>query len=135
MLLTSSESVLSALPPALLAEARLLRERAMSQIQSRNNIFSLSQRLGGRRDGIEIGSRGISAAVDRVVHNFESGRRSQTGISSIVKKGKPEDGRFLVDTPSLKAILRLLRLAQVSFIPNFLYKLIIPRLFGLFLIL
>lgn len=109
--------MLSGLPPALLAEARLLRERAMSHIQSRNNIFGLSQRLGGRRDGINIiGSRGISAAIDRAVgdtHNFESGRRSQLGISSIGKKGKGEDGKLLVDTPSLKAILRLLRLAQV----------------------
>ena len=108
--------MLSALPPALLAEAQLLRERAMSQLQSRNNIFGLSQRLGGRRDAIDIGSRGISAAIDRAVgsgHNFESGRRTQPGISSIGKKGKSEDGKQLVDTPSLKAILRLLRLAQV----------------------
>jgi E3 ubiquitin-protein ligase HUWE1 len=106
--------VLAALPPALLAEARLLRERAMSQLQSRN-IFGLSHRLGGRRNIMEIASRGISDAIDRAVGSgLEAGRKtaSSTTISS-GNQGKVEEGKPLVDTPALKAILRLLRLAQV----------------------
>ena len=110
--------MLAALPPALLAEARLLRERAMSQLQSRN-IFGLSHRLGGRRNIMDIGSRGISDAIDRAVGSglsSEAGRRTTSGIISSGKKENLEEGKPLVDTPALKAILRLLRLAQVWFV-------------------
>ena len=107
--------MLAALPPALLAEARLLRERAMSQLQSRN-IFGLSHRLGGRRNIIEIASRGLSDVIDRAVGSGlgpEAGRRTASGTVSSGNNGKVEEGQPLVDTPALKAILRLLRLAQV----------------------
>ncbi|MCO5577300.1 hypothetical protein L7F22_031127 [Adiantum nelumboides] len=91
VLLTSSESVLAALPPALLAEARLLRERAMSQLQARS-IFGAPHRLGGL--------------------NFDAGRRSTSGIIGGGSKLKEGEGKPLVDTLALKALLRLLRLAQ-----------------------
>ena len=110
--------MLAALPPALLAEARLLRERAMSQLQSRN-IFGLSHRLGGRRNIMDIGSRGISDAIDRAVGSglsSEPGRRTTSGVVSSGNKENLEEGKALVDTPALKAILRLLRLAQVWFV-------------------
>ncbi|KAH7291322.1 hypothetical protein KP509_29G011900 [Ceratopteris richardii] len=113
VLLTASEPVLNALPPALLAEARLLRERAMTQLQART-IFGPPHRPGGRRNSLDVGARGIAAAIDRGVGaglNFDAGRRSTSGISAGGKKLEVE-GKPLLDTPALKALLRLLRLAQ-----------------------
>ncbi|GKA11786.1 E3 ubiquitin protein ligase UPL1-like protein [Tanacetum coccineum] len=90
VLLTSSESVLSALPSSLLAEAQMLRDRAMSHYHARSLVGS-NQRVFTRRTG---------AGFDR-----------QTVISECLK-GIEVDGEPLLDADGLKGLVRLLRLAQ-----------------------
>ncbi|RVW50069.1 E3 ubiquitin-protein ligase UPL1 [Vitis vinifera] len=79
VLLTSSEAVLSALPSPLIAEAQMLRDRAMSHYQARS-LFGTSHRLNNRRnDSLKV---------------------------------KEIDGEPLLGANALKALIRLLRLAQ-----------------------
>nr|XP_010929052.1 E3 ubiquitin-protein ligase UPL1 isoform X2 [Elaeis guineensis] len=101
VLLTSSEAVLSALPSALLAEAQMLRDR----YHPRSSFFGGSHRLGGRRLAIDrqiVMDRGVGVTI---------GRRavSATANSSKIKE---IEGMPLLDANALKALIRLLRLAQ-----------------------
>ncbi|XP_038984362.1 E3 ubiquitin-protein ligase UPL1-like [Phoenix dactylifera] len=101
VLLTSSEAVLSALPSALLAEAQMLRDR----YHPRSGFFGGSHRLGGRRLAIDrqiVMDRGVGVTI---------GRRavSATANSSKIKE---IEGMPLLDANALKALIRLLRLAQ-----------------------
>lgn len=107
MLLTSSEAVLSALPSPLLAEAQLLRDRAMSHYQARS-LFGSSHRLGSRRNGLGFDRR---SAMDRGV-GVTIGQRTASSLSDSLKF-KEFDGEPLLDYNELKALIRLLRLAQV----------------------
>ncbi|KAL2630710.1 hypothetical protein R1flu_015396 [Riccia fluitans] len=114
VLLTSSESVLAALPPALLAEAQLLRERAMNQYQARGLRFG-GHRIGSRRNNLGIGTGGGATAMDRGVGGgtgLPIGRSRNTMPLSAVGRVKEAEGKPLVDVAALKAMLRLLRLAQ-----------------------
>eukprot|EP00271_Cylindrocystis_brebissonii_P000524 TRINITY_DN1063_c0_g2_i1.p1 TRINITY_DN1063_c0_g2~~TRINITY_DN1063_c0_g2_i1.p1 ORF type:complete len:4539 (-),score=961.90 TRINITY_DN1063_c0_g2_i1:519-13235(-) len=61
VLLTSSEAVLAAFPPALLAEAQLLRERAMHQYQARGGAYP-GQRLGAHHRRVHVGGAAAGAA-------------------------------------------------------------------------
>ncbi|KAK4751569.1 hypothetical protein SAY87_005051 [Trapa incisa] len=106
VLLTSSEAVLSALPSPLLAEAQMLRDRAMSHYQARS-LFGSSHRLGGRRNGLGFDRR---PAMDRGV-GVTIGQRTTSSLSDTLKL-KEFDGEQLLDTNGLKALIRLLRLAQ-----------------------
>nr|GEW74196.1 E3 ubiquitin-protein ligase UPL1-like [Tanacetum cinerariifolium] len=90
VLLTSSESVLSALPSSLLAEAQMLRDRAMSHYHARSLVGSNHRVFTGR----------TGAEFDR-----------QTVISECLK-GIEVDGEPLLDADGLKGLVRLLRLAQ-----------------------
>ncbi|BFI34167.1 E3 ubiquitin-protein ligase HUWE1 [Marchantia polymorpha subsp. ruderalis] len=113
VLLTSSESVLAALPPALIAEAQLLRERALSQYQSRG-LFG-GHRIGRGRNNMGVGTGGGATAIDRGVGGATGlpiGRSRNTMPLSAVGRVKEAEGKPLVDTAALKAMLRLLRLAQ-----------------------
>ncbi|EFJ18137.1 ubiquitin-protein ligase, UPL1 [Selaginella moellendorffii] len=103
VLLTSSDAVLAALSPALLAEAQLLRERAMANIPTRNPFGG--PRLTARRtNGID---RGVSAGM------FSVGRRLPSARSSGSASGPKEpEGKALVDEQAVKTLVRLLRLAQ-----------------------
>ena len=92
MLLTSSESVLSALPSSLLAEAQMLRDRAMSHYHARSLVGS-NRRVFTRTTG--------------------SGFDRQTVIAESLK-GMEIDGEPLLDADGLKGLVRLLRLAQVT---------------------
>ncbi|KAL3503633.1 hypothetical protein ACH5RR_038082, partial [Cinchona calisaya] len=105
VLLTSSETVLSALPSPLLAEAQMLRDRAMSHYQARS-MFGSSHRFNHQRNGLGLDRY---AMMDRGV-GVTIGRR----VSSITEtlKLKELEGEPLLDTNSLKALIRLLRLAQ-----------------------
>jgi hypothetical protein len=115
VLLTSSDAVLAALPPALLAEAQLLRERAMSQYQARG-LFGGAHRIRHRQNSLGIGGGTETAALDRAVGvgagtGITVGHRPLTPSSST--RIKEDEGSPLVETDALKAILRLIRLAQV----------------------
>lgn len=108
VLLTSSDQVLAALPPSLLAEAQLLRERAMNQYQSRG-LFTGANRFGIRRNYPGSG-------LDRTVGStggLSIARRSGA-LASVGMKTKEVEGKPLVDMAGLKSMLQLLYLAQVS---------------------
>ncbi|KAK9156355.1 hypothetical protein Sjap_003835 [Stephania japonica] len=106
VLLTSSEAVLSGLPSPLLAEAQMLRDRAMSHYQARS-LFGNGHRLGGRRNGLgfdrqTVTDRGVGVTI---------GRRAVSAISDNLKI-KEIEGSPLLDANALQALVRLLRLAQ-----------------------
>ncbi|XP_042007782.1 E3 ubiquitin-protein ligase UPL1-like isoform X2 [Salvia splendens] len=105
VLLTSSEALLSALPSPLLAEAQMLRDRAMSHYHARS-LFGSSQRLNtrGNRFGFDrqtVMDRGVGVNI---------GRRASS-VSENLKLNELE-GEPLLDANGLKALIRLLRLAQ-----------------------
>lgn len=107
MLLTSSEAVLSALPSPLLAEAQMLRDRAMSHYQARS-LFGGGHRLSNRRNGLGFERQTV---MDRGV-GVTIGRRASSVADCL--KLKEVEGEPLLDRNALKALIRLLRLAQVS---------------------
>ncbi|XVE50857.1 hypothetical protein DITRI_Ditri01bG0197700 [Diplodiscus trichospermus] len=106
VLLTSSEAVLSALPSPLLAEAQMLRDRAMSHYQARS-LLGGSHRLNNRRNGLGLDRQTV---MDRGV-GVTIGRRPGSTLSNSLKV-KEIEGEPLLDANSLKALIRLLRLAQ-----------------------
>ncbi|OVA20116.1 Ubiquitin-associated domain/translation elongation factor EF-Ts [Macleaya cordata] len=106
VLLTSSEAVLSALPSPLLAEAQMLRDRAMSHYQARS-LFGSSHRLSGRRNSLGFDRQTV---MDRGV-GVTIGRRAVSALADSLKV-KEIEGKPLLDADSLKALIRLLRLAQ-----------------------
>lgn len=108
--MTSSEAVLSALPSPLLAEAQILRDRAMSHYQARS-LFGSSHRLNNRRNGLGFDQRPV---MDRGV-GVTIGRRSVLTDSLKVKE---IEGEPLLDGNALKALIRLLRLSQVTWISS-----------------
>ncbi|KAK1274353.1 E3 ubiquitin-protein ligase UPL1 [Acorus gramineus] len=99
VLLSSSEAFLSALPSPLLAEAQMLRA---------NRLFRGSQRLSGRRNGIAFDRQ---AVMDRGVGASISRRPVSAFANSL--KVKEMEGTPLLDPSAVKALLRLLRLAQL----------------------
>ncbi|KAJ7557451.1 hypothetical protein O6H91_05G127400 [Diphasiastrum complanatum] len=111
VLLTSSEAVLAALPPALLAEAQLLRERVSHQFQARS-LFGGAHRLASRRNNLTVapGHMGMDRGAGGT-SGFGAGRRPGLPFSGETRV-KEAEGKPLVDTAALKAMLRLLRLAQ-----------------------
>ncbi|KNA23829.1 hypothetical protein SOVF_020560 [Spinacia oleracea] len=106
VLLTSSEAVLSALPSPLLAEAQMLRDRAMSHYQARSH-FGSSHRLTQRRNGLGFDRQSV---MDRGV-GVTIGRRTGAALLDVLKV-KEVEGEPLLDGNALKALIRLLRLAQ-----------------------
>ncbi|KAJ4829060.1 E3 ubiquitin- protein ligase upl1 [Turnera subulata] len=106
VLLTSSEAVISALPSPLLAEAQMLRDRAMSHYSARS-LFGSSHRLTSRRNGLGFDRQTV---MDRGV-GVTIGRRAASAIADSMKV-KEFEGEPLLDADALKALIRLLRLAQ-----------------------
>ncbi|KAJ4975986.1 hypothetical protein NE237_001092 [Protea cynaroides] len=106
VLLTSSEAVLSALPSPLLAEAQMLRDRAMSHYQALS-LFGSGHRLNGRRNSLAFDRQTV---MDRGV-GVTIGRRAVSAIADSLKV-KEVEGTPLLDANALKALIRLLRLAQ-----------------------
>ncbi|XP_048235103.1 E3 ubiquitin-protein ligase UPL1 isoform X2 [Ricinus communis] len=106
VLLTSSEAVLSALPSPLLAEAQMLRDRAMSHYQARS-LFGSSHRLASRRNGLGFDRQTV---MDRGV-GVTIGRRAASAMADSMKV-KEIEGEPLLDASALKGLIRLLRLAQ-----------------------
>ncbi|XP_076889696.1 E3 ubiquitin-protein ligase UPL1-like [Bidens hawaiensis] len=106
VLLTSSEAVLSALPSPLLAEAQMLRDRAMSHYQARS-LFGNNHRLNNRRNGLGFDRQ---TGIDRGV-GVTIGRRASSALLESLKV-KEVEGDPLLDHDALKALIRLLRLAQ-----------------------
>ncbi|XP_040986368.1 E3 ubiquitin-protein ligase UPL1-like isoform X1 [Juglans microcarpa x Juglans regia] len=106
VLLTSSEAVLSALPSPLLVEAQMLRDRVMSHYQARS-LFGSSHRLNNRRNGLGFDRQTV---MDRGV-GITLGRRTASTIADGLKV-KEIEGEPLLDVNALKALVRLLRLAQ-----------------------
>ncbi|KAK9673731.1 hypothetical protein RND81_12G185600 [Saponaria officinalis] len=106
VLLTSSEAVLSALPSPLLAEAQMLRDRAMSHYQARS-LFGSSHRISHRRNVLGFDRQPV---MDRGV-GVNIGRRTSSSLSDIMKV-KEFESEPLLDGNALRALMRLLRLAQ-----------------------
>ncbi|KAJ7969420.1 E3 ubiquitin-protein ligase UPL1 [Quillaja saponaria] len=104
VLLTSSEAVLSALPSTLLAEAQMLRDRAMSHYRARS-LFGSSHRLNNRRNALGFDRQTV---VDRGV-GVTIGRRASLTERLKVKE---VEGEPLLDANALRALIHLLRLAQ-----------------------
>ena len=109
--MTSSDAVLSALPSPLLAEAQMLRDREMSHYQA-HSLFGTSHRLNTRRNGLgfdrqTVMGRGVGVTV---------GRRAFSALAEGLKL-KESEGEPLLDAHGLKALIRLLRLAQVVYNP------------------
>ncbi|XP_011044918.1 PREDICTED: E3 ubiquitin-protein ligase UPL1-like isoform X2 [Populus euphratica] len=106
VLLTSSEAVLSALPSPLLAEAQMLRDRAMSHYQA-HSLFGSSHRLNSRRNGLGFDRQTV---MDRGV-GVTIGQRAASAKADGMKMNEIE-GERLLDTNALKALIHLLRMAQ-----------------------
>ncbi|KAI3456803.1 hypothetical protein Pfo_013466, partial [Paulownia fortunei] len=105
VLLTSSEALLSALPSPLLAEAQMLRDRAMSHYHARS-LFGSSQRLNSRGNRLGFDRQ---TAMDSGV-GVSIGRRASSVAENL--KLNELEGEPLLDANGLKALIRLLRLAQ-----------------------
>eukprot|EP00250_Pteridium_aquilinum_P016180 c22986_g1_i1 orf=330-11435(+) len=106
VLLTSTEQVLAALPPSLLAEAQLLRERAMNQYQA-SGLFAGGNRFGIRRHN-------PAGGLDRAVGNtagLSMARRAGV-LADASMKIREVEGKPLVNSDGLKGLLQLLHLAQ-----------------------
>ncbi|MCO5577516.1 hypothetical protein L7F22_031347 [Adiantum nelumboides] len=103
VLLTSTDQVLAALPPSLLAEAQLLRERAMNQYQG-SGLFGGGSRFGNRRHDSLSG-------LDRAIGNAASLSVVRRGADIGVKLRQIE-GKPLVNLDGLKCLLQLLHVAQ-----------------------
>lgn len=87
----------------------MLRDRAMSHYQARS-LFGSSHRFNGRRNGLGFDRQ---TAMDRGVG--VTIRRAASAIADGLKV-KEIEGEPLVDTNGLKALIRLLRLAQVMYL-------------------
>ncbi|KAL2483694.1 E3 ubiquitin-protein ligase [Forsythia ovata] len=105
VLLTSSEAVLSALPSPLLAEAQMLRDRAMSHYHA-HSLFGGSHRLTSRRNGLGFDRQTV---MDRGV-GVTISRRASSLAENL--KLKELEGEPFLDANGLKGLIRLLRLAQ-----------------------
>ena len=102
VLITSPDTLLATLTPALVAEANMLRER-----------FAHRHRYGGTLFGMNSRRRGESSR-----HGDISGSSLDRTTGDVARKsaaGKliEADGAPLVDTDALKALIRLLRVVQV----------------------
>lgn len=86
----------------------MLRDRAMSHYQARSLIGG-SHRLNSRRNGFGLDRQ---TAMDRGV-GVTSGRRTSSVIADSFKMREIE-GDPLLDSNALKALIRLLRVAQVK---------------------
>uniref|UniRef100_A0A7N0U1T4 HECT-type E3 ubiquitin transferase n=2 Tax=Kalanchoe fedtschenkoi TaxID=63787 RepID=A0A7N0U1T4_KALFE len=107
VLLTSSEAVLQALPSSLLAEAQMLRDRAMSHYQARS-LFGNAHRLSNRRNGLGFDRQTF---MDRGVGANNIGRRGTSSLAASLNVKEIEGEPFL-DANALRGLVRLLRVAQ-----------------------
>ncbi|KAH7670367.1 E3 ubiquitin-protein ligase HUWE1 protein [Dioscorea alata] len=105
VLLTSDDTLLASLTPALVAEATMLRERFARRYHSDALLGMYSRNRRGESSG-----RGeiIGSSSERTAAAIAS-RKSASG------KLIEADGAPLVDTDSLKALIRLLRIVQLPF--------------------
>lgn len=104
--MTSPEAVLSRLPPALVAEAQMLRDRRNNRYHYRSTLFGGNHRHDGRRITVNrqaVMDRGVGVTIDRRI----------LSANPSTSKSKEIEGLPLVDENALKALIRLLRLAQV----------------------
>ncbi|XP_075495888.1 E3 ubiquitin-protein ligase UPL1-like [Primulina tabacum] len=106
VLLTSSEAVLSALPSPLLAEAQMLRDRALNRYHARS-LFGNSQGLNSRGNRLGLGFD-WRTVMDRGVGVTIGGGSSPVDNLKL----KELDGEPLLNSKGLKALIRLLRLGQ-----------------------
>lgn len=100
VLLTSSDAILANLTPALVAEANMLRERFAHRYSNRN-LFGMYPR--SRRGESSRRGEGIGYSLERA---GIASRRSMTA------KLVEADGAPLVETESLQAMIRVLRIVQ-----------------------
>ncbi|XP_009379977.2 E3 ubiquitin-protein ligase UPL1 isoform X1 [Musa acuminata AAA Group] len=101
VLLTSPDTLLATLTPALVAEANLLRERFAHRHHS-GTLFGMSSR--NRRGESSRHGETIGSTLDRTVEAAARG----TAVGKLIET----DGIPLVDIDDLKAMIRLLRMVQ-----------------------
>lgn len=92
----------------MLAEAQMLRDRAMSHYHARS-LFGSNHRHDNRRNGLgfdrqTVTDRGFGVTL---------GHKASSTIAESLKM-KDIEGDPLFDTDALKALVRLLRMAQVT---------------------
>lgn len=85
----------------------MLRDRAASHYHARSSLFSGNHRLGNRRLAVDR-----QAVMDRGV-GVTIGRRAVPLVANNLKI-KELEGEPLFNMDALKALIRLLRLAQVK---------------------
>ncbi|EEF35034.1 E3 ubiquitin protein ligase upl2, putative [Ricinus communis] len=100
VLLTSSDAILANLTPALVAEANMLRERFAHRYHNRT-LFGMYPR--SRRGESSRRGEGIGYSLER------AGTGSRRSITTKLVEA---DGAPLVETESLKAMIRVLRIVQ-----------------------
>ena len=105
VLLTSDDTLLASLTPALVAEATMLRERFARRYHSDALLGMYSRNRRGESSG--RGGDIIGSSSERTAAAIAS-RKSASG------KLIEADGAPLVDTDALKALIRLLRIVQVT---------------------
>jgi len=98
VLLTSPDTLLATLTPALVAEANMLRERFAHRYHS-SSLFGMNSR---NRRGESSRREIMAAGLDR------NGDPSRSTSKPIETEGAP-----LVDEDALKALIRLLRVVRV----------------------
>lgn len=109
VLLTSSDAILANLTPALVAEANMLRERFAHRYS--RNFLGMYPR--NRRGESSRRTDGIGSSLERAIGSVGSRRDGGKVIEA--------DGAPLVDQEDLKAMIRLLRVVQVSYVYSFFY--------------
>uniref|UniRef100_A0A2P2MUY2 HECT-type E3 ubiquitin transferase n=2 Tax=Rhizophora mucronata TaxID=61149 RepID=A0A2P2MUY2_RHIMU len=100
VLLTSSDAILANLTPALVAEANMLRERFAHRYHNRA-LFGMYPR--SRRGESSRRGDGILFSLER------AGLASRRSVTAMLVEA---DGAPLVDTESLQAMIRVLRIVQ-----------------------
>lgn len=101
--MTSPDTLLATLPPALVAEATMLRERFAHRYHN-SGLFGMnsrSRRGDSSRRG-EIGGSGLDRSA------------GDSASRKLTSKMVEADGAPLVDMDALKALIRLLRVVQVN---------------------
>lgn len=102
VLLTSSDAILANLTPALVAEANMLRERFAHRYHNRP-LFGMHPRL--RRGEPSRRGEGVLSGIER-----NEGVASRRSAAKVIET----DGAPLVNTEALQAMIRVLRIVQVT---------------------
>jgi len=108
VLLTSDEALLASLPPALMAEAQSLRERAMRSFGGGRAALPFSIPTGSRAGNI-FGALDSFRSRGRQAHPT---RRGEDGAAAAPSKAAVQEGPPQVDEDSIATLIQLLHIPQ-----------------------